>query len=84
MQKAAACCLLSTPPKMYSLVHHAEHPDSPVICNQWPAVAHGVTHAFSLVSVGYFATCSESNYEVHFGISGRMLVLKEDLLLELK
>lgn len=84
MQKASACCLLGTPPKMCSVVHHAEHPDSAVICNQWPAVAHGGTHTFSLASVGYFATGSESKDEVHFGISGRMLVLKEELLLELK
>lgn len=39
---------------------------------------------FSLAGLEYFATCSEGNDEVHFGISGGMLVLKGELLLDLK
>lgn len=38
----------------------------------------------SLVGLECFGTCSGGIDEVYFGISGRILVLKEELLLELK
>lgn len=40
--------------------------------------------SLSLVVLEFVATGSEVNDEAHFGISGRMLALKEGLLYEFK